>query len=304
MNNEQKLNILAQINEYQATEDMSQNKLASALGVNAATLSKIKNKKWQSISADMWQKVAAFFVQNTTSTVGEWQIFDTDNFATIKRMCQEAKKHQNMYCVIGDTGVGKTVALKHYAERNPDTYYVLCKYMMSDTTFLKAIAKSINITVSGRKLTMFERLVSELQKQDKPVILLDDVGKLPLQCYRIIQLLFDELENNCGIVIAGVPHLEATLRKNAERNKMSFPELVRRFRNKEWRLLGKPTKKEILYQAIRYGITDKYAVKYLYQIINEYQHLRDIILDAKRIAIGGEITLEILQAANEPLKRY
>jgi hypothetical protein len=108
-------------------------------------------------------------------------------------------------------------------------------------------------TWANRRCCSTTSAVSFQQKRQQ-VLLLDDVGKLPNECYRVIQLIYDKLGERCGIVLTGTNYLKQHLLKCAAADKMSFRELVRRIRNKEWGLLKKPSPKEIAtFFRRRYG---------------------------------------------------
>lgn len=287
--------ILSLVNEYMTQKGLSQNKMAKLLGINGSHLGNIRKKsKWTKVSDDMWNKVNAFFRKGSD----EWVILRTHNLETVLHICKQAQEESKMFCITGETGVGKTVGLLQHEGMKQRAYYVLCNCMMSDSAFLKAICRALGLNPTGHRLALFGRITDTLKKQSKPILLLDDVGKLPNSCYRVIQLLYDELENKCGIVLTGTNFLKRHLQRCANTDKMSFRELVRRIRNKEWELLGKPTRAEIQGMCGYHGITDKEVIAYLSRVCKEYQYVRDLILDSLKLANGMDVTLDIVESVN------
>lgn len=306
MNNNNKQQIVANIKAYQSRKGLSQNKTADKLGISPATLSAIYDTdKWGQLSPQMWNEVDTRLASITNAQSG-WQIRETDNFSTIKAIVKTAEQTGGLYCVTGETGLGKTVTLKALAQE-PNHHYVLCEYLMQPRQLLAAICRGLDVEYVGKPQVLLDNICRFFQQKRQQVLLLDDVGKLPNECYRVIQLIYDKLGERCGIVLTGTNYLKQHLLKCAAADKMSFRELVRRIRNKEWGLLKKPSPKEIatFFDAVTAGdAIEKQertaCVKYLATVCTEYQRLRDVLLDALRIANANKttITLSVLEQVN------
>lgn len=294
---------------YAAQKDITDSRLAALLGVSPATVSrnirKPENRK--SIANNKWQSFMLWLAQNTTASVtnARWKVVDTSNVATIRHIRNLAAENKQLYCVVGATGWGKTTALKQLGVES-GSYYVLCDTLHTNRSLLIDIARSMGVPTVGTKRTLMESIVdaASINKGLSAVLLLDDVGKLPQECYRTIQLLYDKLEGVAGIVLAGTDKLRSILDEGAKYNRVAFPELVRRIRNKEWRLLTPPTPADVSGIANLYGITDGRVIKYLTNNCKEYQWLRDVILDALQLSSGDSaaITLDTVSRAANPFQ--
>lgn len=285
-----KQQIVAAIKAYQSRKGLSQNKTAEKLSVSPATLSALfDTTKWGQISEQMWNEIETR-ISSLTNVQANWQVRETNNYSTIAGLARTAEQTGGLYCVTGETGLGKTIALKSLAQE-PNMHYVLCEYMMRERQLLAAICRALDVDYVGKPSFLLDNICRFFQQKRKQVLLLDDVGKLPNECYRVIQLIYDKLGERCGIVMTGTGFLNQHLIRCAAADKMSFRELVRRIRNKEWDLLRKPTVKEIaiffdaLTAADALEKQERAAcIKYLFNTCNEYQRLRDTLLDALHIA--------------------
>lgn len=295
---------------YAAQKDITDSRLATLLGVSPATVSSNirKPENREKIANAKWQGFALWLAQNTTASAtnnARWKVVDTSNVATIRHIRDLAAENKQLYCVVGSTGWGKTTALKQLGGES-GSYYVLCDTLHTNRSLLIDIARSMGVPTVGTKRTLMESIVdaASINKGLSAVLLLDDVGKLPQECYRTIQLLYDKLEGIAGIVLAGTDKLRSILDEGAKYNRVAFPELVRRIRNKEWRLLTPPTPADVSGIANLYGITDTRAVKYLTTNCKEYQWLRDVILDALQLSSNDSsaITLDTVSRAANPFQ--
>ena len=274
----------------------SQNQIAEKLNISKATISEIMQGNHAKLSDKMLRKVASALEIKTASD--EWSIVKTENMVIIHAVCEEAKLYSRFLAITGTSGQGKTTALKVFEAQNANSYYVLCNVLMSQKSFLQKIAQSIGLAQHGNKEELLDRITTALKSKNKPVLLLDDVGKLKNDVYKILQLIYDECKSNTGIIISGVPFLENHITKLKERDKQSFPELYRRIAYWE-RLqdLSNEMKRGI---AKLHGITEVVALNHICKYVNDLGTLSEVITNAKRIAGESEIDKDIiLEAMNQ-----
>lgn len=257
---------------------VSQNELASKIGISAAQLINIRTPdKWNLVSENMWKRASVFFSMHT-----DYKIIETRNFQKLTRICTEAKKHSRLLAVTGRSGFGKTTALKSYARNTKNVFYILAKDILSRKGLLKAIANALSVEVQGNIETLLENIVNKINAIDSPLLIIDDAGKINDGNYRNIQLLYDETEGKAGIVLAGTPFLKDYINKMVFKGKYGFDELNRRIEH--WTTLEEPNKKEVETIAVNNGIQDQNGINYLYNTCNNFGTLRTVIVNAKRIS--------------------
>ena len=270
---------------------LSQNRFAKLLGISSAQLSNILTGNWDKISDGMWNSVRSKLGGDSKQG---WLILTTQNFASVEAVCDDAKDNQRMLGIIGPTGLGKTKALQSYAQSNPNTGYVLCDFLMTQKSLMVAVAKAFGLDSNGTKQVLMNRVCERMNKMDKPLLILDDLGKVNDRIYRIIQLFYDRTEGNAGIVVAGVQSLRNYLEKCAHRDKVGFRELLSRI--EYWQELRGPARSEVKGLCNMYGIEDGDVVRFITRVSDNFRILRSLITNARRAAGEEGITLDLVES--------
>jgi DNA transposition AAA+ family ATPase len=253
-------------------KQVSQKQLAKMIGVSSATLSNIQNDIWNTDDESILLKIKSFF------RTKDWAIVDTTNFSTIQSKCDEARNRNTMIGIIGYTGAGKTTALVSYYENHKNTYMVTCTRSMRTKQFLSEILKSMGINYLASDFEMLKQIIEEFNKKQKALLIIDEASKLSANCLMYIQDLIDGIEDNAGIVIAGVEYLLLNIKKGADKNKIGMPEFYGRVA--QWQHLVEPSRKEIESICIHNGINDKLSIKEMYRLGN-FRYVRNSILNLK-----------------------
>jgi DNA transposition AAA+ family ATPase len=266
----------------------SQAQVARQIGVSDATIINIRRGNWELISEAMIAKIRAHF------RLDGWQVRNTHNFSAITKLCEDAKSNKRMLAVAGYTGAGKTTALRHYAQNNPDTYYMLATVMNTRKTFLESICRAMGINIPFRMSEIIAAIIEKMNSAKAPLLIIDDAGKLSHTCLRLIQVIYDETEYSAGIVLSGTEFLKEEIERASRRNAQGFRELKRRIAY--WQPLRRPTASIIGTICKDFGIDDSSAVEYIYRNAKDYGTIRNMILNASQIS-GREsqpITREML----------
>lgn len=285
------------IEEWLRNKNDSQNQLAKQIGISAAHLTNVRKGYWEKLSEKQIISLKNFF------QLDGWHVRNTPNLASITKLADDAQSNARMLAVAGFTGAGKTTALKHYATKQPNTYYVLSTFFMGRKDFLKAIQRSMGLDVEGSVSTMCYAITEHLKRLDSPLLIIDDAGKLTDANYRMLQVIYDETEFHAGIVLAGTEYLKQYLDQAASKNKMGFRELRRRIAY--WQPLEAPTLKIVAAICQDYGITNEDTVRYITREANDYGTLRNIITNALKASDNpAEITPELISDLSIGTKHY
>lgn len=257
---------------YLEQKSVSQNKLAKMLGVSSATISNIVNEFWERLNEEILLKIKSFFQKK------DWAIIETDNFATIQQICDEARNRKMMIGIVGYSGAGKTTALRYCYENKPNTFLVTCGRTMRTKQFLAEILRSLGVNYLASDYEMVRCIIDELNKLESPLLIIDEASKLSPNALMYVQDIWDGIEYNSGLVLAGVDYLLTNLKKAAERNKIGMPEFYGRV--SKWQHLAKPRRTEIESICVNNGYTDKKAIAELYRMDN-FRYVRNVILNSK-----------------------
>ena len=246
--------IRAAIREYCEVRNLSQNELATQVGVSSATISKMIKGNWGDIRDGIWRKVWI------TVSDGGVLLIDTSDHSAIDKLCKSARKKKLMVGLTGDTGMGKTTSLKTIS-RKPNTYYVSFDKTMRSKQFFGAILREMGIAFEGSIHDMVNTIATELNTQDNPILIIDESGKLTHNIMLYLHVLRDMTSKNAGIVLAGMPYFKHNLIKFSNKQKEGYAEFYRRVNL--WHEMEGLNKTEAEFICQQNGITDKEIVKEL-----------------------------------------
>jgi len=115
---------------------------------------------------------------------------------------------------------------------------------------------------------LVERAVSEINKADKPLIIINEADKLNDATLYFFITIYNLCEGKCGIVLMATNALIDRLTVNgAPRNKKGYPEIFSRLGSK-FIVLPKPTKKDITMICTGNGVTDPETIMEIYNSSN------------------------------------
>lgn len=274
MTNLQKNEIVILI-ENEKTRLGSYAKVATKCEVSTATISQMVNTNWDLIKAEMWSKVG-FSLGFDDS---EWQIAETMGYKKVANICTDAKNEAFFMIISSPAGRGKTKPLEKFYELNSDNevFYIKCREW-AKREFLVELCKSLGID-STKYYVHVDKLgakVSEffnLRKGKKPLLIIDDAGKLKDSAIRWFIHLFDENEDNMGCLLAGTEYLEKRIRDGVRLKKLGFDEIESRFGRTYLGLIG-TTQKDVQLICSANGIHDKSLQN---QLFTECNPLKKVI---------------------------
>lgn len=276
MTHEEKNSIREQALGKLKLTNTSQATAARQIPMSDATLSNILGGKWENISDEMWRKLGRW----CGFTSREWAIKNSRNLDLIVKLCSDAQLNSRFLAVAGFTGGGKTTALKHYANTTPGVFYVLCTVTMSRKDFLTAIQRSLGLDNEGSIHARTASIVRAFSAMNRPLLLLDDAGKLNDQCMRLIQVIYDELEFSTGIVLGGTEKLKTHIDRSAALDRPGFRELRRRIGY--WQKLYPISRQFISAVCADFGITDAKAVELVARMATDFGTLRELMTNWSR----------------------
>ncbi len=205
----------------------SQNALATSMqGVSAATLSQMRNHKWELITDDMWRKVAAYVGVTANS---DWQVAPTINMNELTQFFTDAQQYSLVLAICGKAGSGKSEAAKVYSSKNKHVFLLSCNEYWDKRWFLRELLGQMGKDHAGLTLPeMMHRAVQLLKATHTPLIILDEADKLADSVLLFFITLYNELEGHCGIVLMATHFLEKRIRRGAAMEKKGYREIYSR----------------------------------------------------------------------------
>ncbi len=187
-------------------------------------------------------------------------MFETADCAAIVQMCNTARNKRFMLGLLADTGMGKTTALTAFAACK-NTYYISYDKSMNPKQFFAALLKEMGISFDGSTHAILNRVCTELNELETPLLLIDEASKLNHKMILYLHELRDKTIKNCGIVLAGMPYFKENLIKHSERQREGYAEFYRRVNM--WHELEGLTRKEVEAVCGLHNITDENFIREL-----------------------------------------
>ncbi len=236
----------------------SQNKAANSLkNVSAATISQMLNGNWELIKDDMWRNVATQIGYKDE----KWAAVETSNYLRMLELLNDVKANSLVMGITGDAGTGKTFACKQYAESNKQVYLLCCNEYWNRKLFLTELLTALGRDYTGFTVgEMMNEAVRVLKMQESPLIILDEADKLSDQVLYFFITLYNQLEDECGIVLCATSHLEKRILRGIKLNKKGYNEIWSRLGRKCVKLKG-VTAADVAAICEVNGITDRARVE-------------------------------------------
>ena len=208
----------------------SQNKAANSLkGVSAGTISQMLNGKWELITDEMWRNVAAQIGYKDE----RWAAVETGDYKRMMALLQDVQASSLVMGVTGDAGAGKTFACKQYTQSNKQVYMLCCNEYWNRKLFLTELLTAMGKDYSGCTVgEMMSEAVRTLKMQEQPLVILDEADKLNDHVLYFFITLYNQLEDECGILLCATSHLEKRIRRGIRLNKKGYAEIWSRLGRK------------------------------------------------------------------------
>lgn len=198
------------------------------MGISSATLSKVLNNDWDTISDDMWRSIAAQTGHDGTA----WVTVATRGFERMGFILESAKNESLAMAVTGEAGCGKTEAIKQYTAQHPATYHLCCSEYWNRRTFIAKLLRALGKDMAGTVSEQMDAIVEELQTVEKPLVVLDEADKLSDQVLYFFISLYNQLEGQCGLVLCATNFLEKRITRGVRFNRRGYQEIYSRIGRK------------------------------------------------------------------------
>lgn len=208
----------------------SQNRAAESMkGVSAATISQVVNGKYQSISDDMFARIA----QQIGYSMDRWAIVESQTWQRITFAMTDAQQWKNVSWVVGDAGCGKTTAAIEYRRTHRNVFYILCSEDMRKSDFVREIAKQVGAPTDGTNLRdILDYAISMISFLDRPLLIFDEGDKLTDSVFNYFISIYNRLEGKAGIIFLSTDYIKRRIDNGLRYNKKGYKEIHSRIGRK------------------------------------------------------------------------
>ena len=204
-------------------------KMAVALGINPAQLSRIKNGDTDKVLSDaQWISIARRLDVEMGERV-ELVPAQTEVFNTITGQLEACQSSGISGILCDRADIGKTYTAKYYAKNNKNAVYIDCSQNKSKQRLVRAIAREFGVGHTGRYQDVLEDLVFYLRSLPNPLIIVDEAGDLSYDAFLELKALWNATEYRCGWYMMGADGLKAKMTRAINNKKVGFVEIFSRY---------------------------------------------------------------------------
>lgn len=198
------------LQQYMADNGLSQNQVSAQLGVSSSTVSQYLKGKYQGDVAKVDKAVAELVARHAEKMRDVQSEFVLT--PTAKRMlelCGLAHSLKDIYLLIGEAGLGKTMALTVYAKRTSNVVMLEVDPTFSVKVMLTELCALLGVTAGRNNHAMITAIIDKLKGSDK-LLIVDEAELLSHKPLEVLRRIHDK--SGVGMILSGMPRLRANLR--------------------------------------------------------------------------------------------
>jgi DNA transposition AAA+ family ATPase len=235
----------------------SASELARRCGISDAAMSQFRAGKYAANDDVLAEKIASglYFYENSNTVV------DTvTSYRQVKTDFMIAKAKSRWFCISSRSGSGKTQSLidLYNVYGDGSVIYIKCR-KWSGRKFLEKLAQAMGKRINRYmdNDTILDMVIEHINSMaaKKPILLIDDAGKLSNTAMCTLIPLYDDTKGRMGCIVAGTETLEYNIKRNAGRVE-GYSEIDGRFKHFYRKLLG-ATKKDVINICLANGVQTK-----------------------------------------------
>ncbi len=257
LSNQEKQAIANSLGKY-VQRHRSTNAAANTLrGVSSATVSQVLNDNWEQISDSMWRNIAA---QVGYSKI-EYLHAETSHSKKMMKYLLDAQEESMVFPIISPAGSGKSGTADRYSAEHANVFLLKCDDYWNKKLFLSELLRQMGRNTNGLSVAeMMADIVRTLAKLPNPIIIIDEVDKLPDHVLYFFITLYNRLEDICAFILCATPYFETRMKRGLRLNKKGYEEIWSRL-GRKFINIPNPTSQDIMAICHVNGITDNAQIK-------------------------------------------
>ncbi|MFC2277885.1 MAG: AAA family ATPase [Cardiobacterium hominis] len=204
------MSTIEELKAFAEAQELTQGQLAAKLGVSTATVNQYLQGKYKGDTAALDAKAVQLMARSREKAKEVKQAFvETTSAKNMLEICGLAHALSDIYLIIGDAGLGKTVALREYARRHPDVILLETEPTYNAKVLLQSLCDALGLSASRTNHEMMSAVVDKLKDSER-LLIVDEAELLAIKPLEILRRIHDL--TGIGMVLAGMPRLRANLR--------------------------------------------------------------------------------------------
>lgn len=185
------------LNEYIATTGKTQAEIARSVGVSDSRISQFRKGTYTGDNESLAYSLQQMMNLDTRrqQTVKKPGFVVTSTAKEVMTVARYTHEHTDIGVIYGPAGIGKTMALKQYAQEYPSTVFITADVTTARAkALLEEIADKIGTKSSGTQSAIKRGIISELNRSGR-MIIIDEAQHL---AYEALEALRTIMHDTCG----------------------------------------------------------------------------------------------------------
>jgi DNA transposition AAA+ family ATPase len=190
---------------------ISHAKAAQALGYSSGVISAYKSQTYNGDVKNLEKKIDAWLKREARRLDRlDVPVAETSTLEKIRKAITIAQDEGDIAVIVGESGTGKTTALRQYALESHSAILIEVDPSFSQATLMNEIAKVLGVEAKGRQNAVIERIIEALAGRDA-VLIVDEADYLSDGSLELLRRVIND-KSHTGVVLAGLPRLEFKIR--------------------------------------------------------------------------------------------
>jgi DNA transposition AAA+ family ATPase len=189
---------------------ISQNTAAKAIGYSLAVVSAYKNRAYTG-DVKKFEEAAAGWLKRVERRVEKIDVptVETAAMDSIRKAITMAQDDREIAVIAGDSGTGKTTALRAYAAENHGAIFIEVDSSFTKNVLVTEIAGALGVETKGSVTAVIARVVEALRGRDT-VIIIDEADYLSDGSLELVRRVIND-KAETGVALCGLPRLKYKL---------------------------------------------------------------------------------------------
>jgi DNA transposition AAA+ family ATPase len=189
---------------------INQSKAAQALGYSSGVVSAYKSRTYNG-SVKAFEEAAAAWLKREERRIARLEVptAETTALDSVRKAVMMAQDDSDIAVVVGDSGTGKTTALRKYAAESLSAVLIEVDSSFTKNVLMEETARALGVETKGRLTAVAARVVDALRGRDT-VILIDEADYLSDGALELVRRVIND-KARTGVVLAGLPRLKYKL---------------------------------------------------------------------------------------------
>ncbi|HOX51175.1 MAG TPA: AAA family ATPase [Fibrobacteria bacterium] len=191
---------------------ISQSTIAKSTGMSASVISQYLKGSYPGNIAALEERIREFLTthrereeENMPTTQ---EVVEIQSLKEIFSQLRRASRYRDIGMATGESGIGKTTALKEYHRRNPTTILIEADPGYTARSLAVELCEALGLDTRGNLHLMMKRIIAKLSGSGRLVII-DEAEHLPYRCLELIRRIHDKAD--IGVALVGMPRLKTNL---------------------------------------------------------------------------------------------